>query len=67
MTTPPPNRSTTTVLGRPISIRLLGAIVVALILGLLLWAKLILVTGYPRTAVATPDKNEAPRSHTVAR
>ncbi|HYE01923.1 MAG TPA: hypothetical protein VD963_01680 [Phycisphaerales bacterium] len=31
----------------------LGVLVVAL--GLLLWAKLVLVTGHPRTAIARPD------------
>jgi len=67
MTKQPQNRSATTFFGRPLPARLLGAVGVALILGLLLWAKLILVTGYPRTAIATPDKNDAPKAHTVPR
>ncbi|MBC7834374.1 MAG: hypothetical protein H7Y88_04645 [Phycisphaerales bacterium] len=30
------------------------------VLGLLLWAKLLVVTGYPRTAIADPDSIEPP-------
>lgn len=35
-----------------------GWTIVALLFGLLLWAKLILVTGHPRTATAQPDPRE---------
>lgn len=42
---------------RPVRFRNLIAItVVTLTLGLLIWAKLQLVVGVPRTAIATPDK-----------
>lgn len=41
--------------GVVVSRRLATAVALTLILGLLLWAKLLLVTGYPRTAIATPD------------
>lgn len=46
----------------------LGAVVV--VFGLLLWAKLLLVTGHPRTALADPDEQKAsqadPTSETEA-
>lgn len=39
---------------------LAGLCVCALALGLLIWAKLQLVTGMPRTAVATPEQQDRP-------
>jgi hypothetical protein len=50
-----------------LSFRLIGVVAVVLVLGLLLWSKLILVTGFPRTAVADPDKNSAPVKHVAPR
>ena len=38
---------------RPQTVALLA---VAVVFGLLLWAKLLLVTGHPRTALADPDE-----------
>ncbi len=48
---PTPARSKV-VLRRP----LLGVAAVIAAFGLLLWARLLLVTNYPRTAIATPDQ-----------
>lgn len=41
-------------------LRLGGLAVAVLALGLLLWARLILVTGHPRTAIAKPEPAKAP-------
>lgn len=38
-----------------------GTLVASLAVGLLLWAKLILVTGHPRTAIAAPEASAAER------
>ncbi len=38
----------------------LGGLVVAIVFGLLLWAKLLLVTNHPRTAIADPAPEPAP-------
>lgn len=38
--------------------RTAAAATIAVVFGLLLWAKLVLVTGHPRTAIAEPRKNE---------
>lgn len=38
----------------------LGGLVVAIVFGLLLWAKLLLVTNHPRTAIADPEPPPAP-------
>jgi|GEM_PF-2395489 len=43
----------------------LGGLVVALVFGLLLWAKLLLVTNHPRTAVADPKPDLAPAAAQV--
>lgn len=37
-----------------------GAALVLVVFGLLLWAKLLLVTNHPRTAVADPAEKEVP-------
>lgn len=40
---------------RPLPPRTVALLAVAVVFGLLLWAKLLLVTGHPRTALADPD------------
>ncbi|MBL8763860.1 MAG: hypothetical protein JNM07_06285 [Phycisphaerae bacterium] len=38
--------------------RRIGALLlIAALLGLLLWARLVIVTGHPRTAIAEPDRS----------
>lgn len=43
---------------RPQTVALLA---IAVVFGLLLWAKLLLVTGHPRTALADPDEKLSER------
>lgn len=45
--------------GRRLPFTLFGAVVLAF--GLLLWARLLLVTGHPKTAVAEPPRAEGQR------
>ena len=49
---------------RPRRARIGSALAGAAIIGLLIWAKLLLVTDYPRTAIATP---ESPLSTSLSR
>lgn len=44
---------------RPLQPRTMTLLAIAIVFGLLLWAKLILVTGHPRTALADPNEQAA--------
>lgn len=44
---------------RPLQPGTMTLLAIAIVFGLLLWAKLILVTGHPRTALADPEERSA--------
>ncbi len=54
------HRTNFAALSRSQSVRRVAVMVMVVVFGLLLWAKLLLVTNHPRTAVADPEVNRSP-------